>query len=342
MQRPSLDEEDPAIDPDHLPPGEDLAQDPERRVIRRLAVGRHQDAVVDDEEIGVARRQVATGEADGAGQGELDDLERGPVAQAHRAQAPEVLAHRAVVGRGGVVLRHRHEPAPADEAGEVVDMAVGVVVGQPLADPEDLVDRQALADGGVEGRVVAALGPVGVVLDGLGREQEAVARDLDAAALELEGIGEAADAAALGDARRDLVVERGLELPAPAVELPVGEGDLAGAVVAHEDRPVVAAPDVVRRDIRQLDDRQVGLGRAQLALRLRAQRARGVDAHGLEAADGGGELRELGGDEVVVARPEGAVGRPGEPGGGLGLPFGGHAEAQRARRFHRFSRGDGG
>ena len=290
----------------------------------------------------MARRQVASGQADGAGQGELDDLEPRTVLEPQRAEPLEVLAHGPMVGRRGIALGHGHELAASREPGEIVDVPVGVVVGEPLANPEDLVDGQALADGGVEGRVVAPLGAVGIVLHRLRGEQQAVARDLDAAALQLEGVGEAADAPARRDAGGHLVVERGLELPAPSVEFPVGQRDLAGAVIAHEDRAVVAAPDVVGGDVGELDDREVGLGRAQLALGLGAQRARGVDAHRLEAADGRGELRELGGDELVMARPEGPVRGPGEPGRRLGLPLGGHAEAQRARRFHRVSRGGGG
>ena len=131
-----------------------------------------------------------------------------------------------------------------------------------------------------------------------------------------------------------MVVERGLELAAPAVEFPVGERELLGLVVLHEDRAMVAAPDVVSGDVGQFDDGKVGLGFLEFAFGFGTQLAGGVDLHRLEFRDRGGELRELRGDEAVVAGPERGVRRPGQPRGGLGFPFRGHAESEGARRGH--------
>ena len=281
----------------------------------------------------MARRQVPSGEADGIGQRQLEDVEA-LAARTHLAQAAQVLLHRRVVRRGLVGLADGENGARCDEAGEVVDVPVGVVVGEALADPEEFVDREAVADGGVERGVVAAFGAVRVVLHGLGGEEQAVAGDLDAAAFEFERVRELRHAESRGDLAGDLVVERGLELAAPAVEFPVGEREFLRAVVLHEDRAVVAAPDVVGRDVGQFDDGEVGLGGLELAFGLGAQPAGGVDLHRLEAADRGGELRELRGDEVVVPGPERGVRRPREPRGGLGFPFRRHAETEGARRGH--------
>ena len=281
----------------------------------------------------MARRQVAAGEADGLGQRELEDVEA-LAARTHLTQAAQVLLHRRVVGRSFVGIAHGEDRARRDEAGEVVDVAVGVVVGEAFADPEELVDREAVTDGGVESGVVAAFGAVRVVLHGLGGEEQAVAGDFDAAAFEFERIAELRHAELGGDLAGDLVVERGLELAAPAVEFPVGEREFLRPVVLHEDRAVVAAPDVVGRDVGQFDDGEVGLRGLELAFGFGAQLAGGVDLHRLEAADRGGELRELRGDEVVVPGPERGVRRPREPRGGLGFPFRRHAETEGARRGH--------
>ena len=281
----------------------------------------------------MARRQVAAREADRLRQRKFEDVEA-LAARAHLAQAAEVLLHRRVVRRSLVRLADGEDRARRDEPGEVVDVPVGIIVGQAFADPEEFVDRQAVADGGVKRGVVAAFGAVRIVLHGLGGEEQAVAGDFDAAAFELEGIAELPHAELRGDLSGDLVVERGLELAAPAVELPIGERELLRAVVLHEDRAVVAAPDVVGGDVGQFDDGEVRLGGLELAFGFGAQPAGGVDLHRLEAADRGGELRELRGDEVVVAGPERGVRRPREPRGGLGFPFRRHAETEGARRGH--------
>ena len=333
MQRAAFDEEQSAVDAHDLTTREAVTDDAHGDAVGILAVERHEDTVVHDEEVRVARRQIAPGEANGLGQRELEDVEA-LSARTHLAQALKVLLHRRVIRRRFVRLADSEDRARRDEPGEVVDVPVGIVVGQAFADPEQFVDREAGADGGVERGVVAAFGAVRIVLHGLGGEEQAVAGDFDAAAFELERIAELLHAELGGDLAGDLVVERGLELAAPAVELPVGEREFLRPVVLHEDRAVVAAPDVVGGDVSQFDDGEVGLGGLELAFGFGAQLAGGVDLHRLEAADRGGELRELRGDEVVVTGPERGVRRPREPRGGLGFPFRGHAETEGAWRGH--------
>ena len=64
MQRAAFDEQHAAIDADDLPTREAVADDAHGDLVGVLAVERHEDAVVHDEEVRVARRQVASGEAD--------------------------------------------------------------------------------------------------------------------------------------------------------------------------------------------------------------------------------------------------------------------------------------
>ena len=118
----------------------------------------------------MARRQIASGEADGFGERELDDVES-LAARAHLAQALEVLLHGRVVGRGFVGFTDGEDGARRDKAGEVVDVAVGVVVGQSFADPKEFIDCEPVADGGVERSVIAAFGAVRIILHGLGGEE---------------------------------------------------------------------------------------------------------------------------------------------------------------------------
>ena len=259
MQRTAFDEQEATIDADDLTTGEAVAHDAHGNLVGILSVQRHEDAAVHDEEVRVARRQVASGEADRLGEREFDDVEL-LAARAHFTQALEVLLHRRVVGRGFVGFADGEDGPRRDEAGKVIDVAIGVVVGQAFASPEEFVDREAVADGGVESGVVAPFGAVRIVLHGLGGEEQAVTGNFDASAFEFERIAKFFHTESRGDFAGHLVVERGLELTAPAVEFPVGERELLGLVVLHEDRAMVAAPDVVSGDVGQFDDGKVGLG----------------------------------------------------------------------------------
>ena len=249
MQGAAFDQQQAAVEAHNLSSGEAVGDDAECELIGVLAVERHKDAIVDDEEVGVARREVAAGQTDRLRHRELDDVEA-LLARAHLAQAFEVFLERGVVRRGLVGFSHRENRARGDEAREVVDVAIRVIVGEAFPDPQEFIDGEAVADGGMERSIVAAFGPVRVVLHGFGREQQAVARDFDAAAFEFKRVAEFLEAEPRGNLAGDLVVERSLELPAPAVEFPVGEGEFLGRIVLHEDRTVVAAPHVVRGDVR--------------------------------------------------------------------------------------------
>ncbi|NBN95771.1 MAG: ferrous iron transporter B, partial [Verrucomicrobia bacterium] len=99
VQRAAFDQQHAAVEADDLPSREAVADDAHGDLVGVLAVQRHEDAAVHDEEVGVARRQIATGEADGLGQRQLEDVEA-LAARAHLAQAAQVLLHRRVVGRG--------------------------------------------------------------------------------------------------------------------------------------------------------------------------------------------------------------------------------------------------
>ena len=197
----------------------------------------------------MARGEVATSQADRLGHRQFDHVEA-LLAWAHLAQALQVFLQRRVVRRSLIRFSDRQDGARADEAREVIDVPVGVIVGKAFANPEEFVDGESVVDGSMERRIISAFGPVRVVLDGFGREQEAITGDFNAAAFEFKGIAKFLQAETRRNLARHLVVERGLELPAPAVEFPVRQGEFLGGIVLDEDRAVVAAPHVVRSDVR--------------------------------------------------------------------------------------------
>src|SRR5512146_3591359 len=63
------------------------------------------------------------------------DPERTALGVAHRAQPPEVVGERAIVFVARVIFDHSHHGRGSDEPREVVNVAVGVVAGDSLAEP---------------------------------------------------------------------------------------------------------------------------------------------------------------------------------------------------------------
>ena len=154
----------------------------------------------------MARGEVATSQADRLGHRQFDHVEA-LLAWAHLAQALQVFLQRGVVRRSLVGFGDREDRARADEAGEVIDVAVGVVVGEAFANPEEFVDGEAVVDGSVKGGIISAFGTVRVILHGFSREEQAIARDFNAAAFEFKGIAEFLQAEARRNLARHLVVE---------------------------------------------------------------------------------------------------------------------------------------
>ena len=91
-----------------------------------------------------------------------------------------------MIGIGGVAGRERQHDARPGEAGDVVDMPVGVVVLQPRAQPDHLADaeigRQQFLHVGPPDAGIA----VGIEEHAFGREQRALAVGVDRATLEHE------------------------------------------------------------------------------------------------------------------------------------------------------------
>ena len=129
----------------------------------------------------------------------------------------------------------------------------------------------------------------------------------------------------LGDVLRNLVVAAPVVVLGPGVELPVGDGELAFGVF-DEDGAGVAEPDAVGGPVVEVEAGHIGSGALEQA---------GGAALGGEVVDedvdvfAAGEVADdLGvdpGDGLELAGPVFGVVRPGDPGGGVRRPLGGHA-----------------
>ena len=250
MQGAVLADEDAAIDGHDVVLGEGSLQLAAGEVVvLRLTVGGKEDGVVDNEEVGVGGGQAVTivGVEDGRWQGEREQLKienwklRNELLKLlfHRLEGFVVL----VVGIGAADVCYG---VVGTEAGEGVDVAIGVVAGKvAVIEPEDAlgveIAKQALFNL-VASELWIAIGRKQTFA---GSQEGATAVALNAAAFEDE-----VEVRFVGTMQRQgsespvyLVVEVGGELVAPAVE---AEIEQTGTCLGEEgEEGVVARPSVV-------------------------------------------------------------------------------------------------
>lgn len=326
--------------------GEAGGDDVERVSVVGIVEGGDEDRFVGDVEVCVAGRESLTVEDDRGGHGKLDDLERLAFVIAEGAEAFEVLGQRQMVLVVSAGFDAGDEGVVGDEAGDVVDVSVGVVAGGAAVEPDGLVDAEVV----MEGLLDLLLRDAGVALLDLGEEalfggeEEAFAVDVDGAAFEDEAAGLAVGAGDLGaelfhtveagDVVGDLVVAVPVGIFGPGVELPVGDGEVAFRVF-DEDRAGVAEPDAVGEPLVEVEAGEIGAGTEEHAAGtvlggVVVDEDVDVLATGEVADDLGVDPR----DGLEFSGPVLGVVGPGDPGGGVGGPLGGHAVFPVARLRH--------
>jgi hypothetical protein len=334
------------VDADDFAVGEAAGDDVEGVAVVAVVEGGDEDERVRDVEVGVAGGEALAFEDDGRGHWEFDDLEGVACEVAEAAEAVEVFGQGEMVFVVSVGLDAGEDFVFADEAGDVVDVAVGVVAGAALVEPENFFDAEVFVEGLFE--VFAGFGfgaEAGVALLNFGEEtlfggeEEAGAVGVDAAAFEDEAVGfsgwefdlgfELGDVIVLRDVLGDLVVAAPVVVLCPGVELPVSDGEVACGVF-DEDGAGVAEPDAIGLPLMKMEAGQVGSGAAEVA---------GGTAFGVFVVDENVDGFDLGevtddlavdpGDGLEFSGPVFGVVGPGDPGGGVSGPLGGHAVVGR-------------
>ena len=328
---------------DHAPLGEHGLHLLHGKRVVFIAVLRQDDAAVDDEEVHIRRdgdlavcareralhgvdRRRALKQARPLRQAELVHLQPAPPG-IRRLRERVVGVVRGLVKRVLRVVRpDARDLARTDEAGHVVDVAVGLVGVDAVAQPEDLFAAEIVAEHMLDRAAVhGGVAPLGQQAH-LSREHRTLAVDMDRPALEHEALGAVGiDTLQLAHLLRDLIVEIPREIEpvdqtAPGVERPV-HGAQTAAVVDEKRRTAVADPRVVAR---HLDDAH---GARQALARGLVLRRADADRHGFKLQDGlrhvqKRPLRGLGAvaPVVVALRPE-------HPHAGLRLEFRRHPVA---------------
>ena len=208
-------------------------------------------------------------------------------------------------------------------------MAAGVVVVERRREPYDLLGTEVRAQQPLGLVLLEAGVPPRVEHDLGGREHGSLSVDVDGAALEDEGRGEASCSEQVEDAPRHVARAAVLLVDAAVgVESPVHAGE-ASPAVGDERRRRVARPRVVAGH-----DDDVGAGDTG----ERAARRAGilsVHRHGdrLEARDRAGDLHERRARPLDVVPVLGAA-RPGQPAAGVRGPLGRHTKAGFSGRRH--------
>ena len=237
-----------------------------------------------------------------------------------------------------------HDRRRVDEARQVVDVAVRVVAGDAVAEPQHLARRRGSRR--ARARAPRDRGPgcapaprVEQAL--LGGEERAAAVDVDGAAFQHER----ARACRRRDGRREERALRGARATRrrhasssrlwfgvlrPAVEAPVGDGDRRRRRVGRRSGSCRASSS--GRSARGRTRRASASTPTRCSTRARSAARAGVVGTRMRTRS---PAREVADDLAVdpangasLPRPVGALVRPGDPGRGVRLPLGRHAEAE--------------
>ena len=248
-----------------------------------------------------------------------------------------------MVGVACVGLDSGDDGGGADEARDVVHVAVCVVAGNAAAEPDDLIDAEIVVKGVFE--LLAA--DAGVALLDFAEqallrgEQNASAVGVNGAAFKHDAVLRAVlvldeglpgrEVEQRGHAAGELVVELAVRILGPAVEEPVGEAYLA-LCVAYKDGTGVARPTAVCRPPVKADAGQIGpCAPEDTGYALFGFLVFDGNVDLLVASKQAHDLRIEPGDGLEFSGPVLGVVGPGEPCGLVPIPLGGHAVAECLR-----------
>ena len=239
------------------------------------------------------------------------------------------------IDRGVGIVRpgraRQRQPIGRDKPGQIVDMAIGVIVDQPLAQPQHPVKaeiaRQPHFEIGARQMRIA----IGIEQALFGRRDQPGAIAIERPAFEHPVGARRRQTDTRGKIGADCLIPRHQVFPAPAVEAEQPRGPCARAIMDHQ-RPGIAQPDIAIDAGFQHDTRSHQTARARRIGRIAHDQPHLLPAVG----DGIGK----GGDLFLRAidHPAPFVGnmRKTDPQQILRVPFGGHASCARYRHHAAF------
>jgi len=127
--------------------GKQFRQRAKRDAVFRIVEGRDQHCRVGDIKVGVAGRQALAVEAERRRHRERNHLYPRTVFQAHSFKPFAIFLEDRVIGVAGIVLAAQHHGFGVDEAAKVIHMAVRIVAGNALPEPQNVPHAEVLAQG---------------------------------------------------------------------------------------------------------------------------------------------------------------------------------------------------
>ena len=109
-----------------------------------MPVGRHQHATVGDIEIGIASRETLAVIFHHARHGQFHDAQRISVLILHRPQTVQILLQETVIGVGRILLNHSDHGPRIREPSDIIDMPIGVITNDSIAQPENMAHPQVI------------------------------------------------------------------------------------------------------------------------------------------------------------------------------------------------------
>src|SRR5947208_4505965 len=338
VQRPQPPHQIDSMDPNDWAIADQFGEQPERSTVVRIIERRHENHVVGDVEIRIARREPLALEGKRRRHRQGDDFDFRAVLEPHPLEPLAILPQRPVVRVAGIRLAAQHHGSRIDEAAQVVHMAVGIVAGDPPPEPQQVRHAEVVAQRALQLRARQAGVPHldrGVEQTLFGGEERAPAVDVDAPTLQHDiavpgPSTQQPQAEPFRNPFRHLVVPFPVGVFRPGVEAEAGDGDLgARALTPHEQGAVIARPPAVGREAEEFDARGVDTDPFEYAPGLALVRGRiHENTYDLARHELANDLAVYPRDRCELARPIARVVRPPDPGGVVRLPLGGHAEAQ--------------
>ena len=319
-----------AVDADDLAVGKTLFEDISGTSVVDALVGWEDDFAVGDVEVGVGGWQTLVFVNHHIRHGQFNNGGLFAICQATLFQKLEVLLQGFVVLVPFVFLNGGDDGVGVDKSRKVVNMSVGVVAHNAVAQPDDVIYTVEVAEVFFNLLLVELRIAVGVEQAGLGGEQVSYPIDIDAAAFHNDVGREAFHVEVISNMDGNLGVEFVRIFATPCVVVPIDEGSFGCVLsVEQEGWTMVATPSVVGWELVEDDMLHVrSIGGQRLGDMLLHCRIFDIDMYHFR-------LREHLDEKVVgrenglnLARPRVFVVRIGQPCGTMFCPFGGHIKTK--------------
>src|SRR5713101_2272544 len=146
VERSQAKHEIAAGNADDFTVGKQASQRVQGRAVVRIVERRHDHEFIDDIKIRIARRKPLPFEINGRGHRQAFDAQWLPSLILHRLKEREIFLEWGVVGVVRIVFHYSDDGGRVHEAREIVDVAMRIVAGDSVLQPEDVGHSEIVAE----------------------------------------------------------------------------------------------------------------------------------------------------------------------------------------------------